>query len=106
MHALTLPALERRLSRKIETRKGIQLTPDELDLLVETGAYDTFRQAVAKFQREQCRQRSARSRSIKGGNSGSIAGKGGRPSKSSGTTPPESASEALARARLMSGRGG
>jgi hypothetical protein len=103
--AITLPALERRLSRKIETRKGIQLTAEELDLLVETGAYDTFRQAVAKFQREQCRQRSARSRSISGETSGSTRGRG-ETSKSSGTIPPESASEALARARLMSGRGG
>src|SRR3546814_1140449 len=49
----TLPDLDRRLSRRIETGKGIQLSPDDLDLLVSTGAYEIFRKDVVDPQREQ-----------------------------------------------------
>ena len=59
----SLTDLDRRLSRKLEARKGIQLTPDELDLLVTTGAYQAFRDAVATHQRDLCLQRSEASRS-------------------------------------------
>lgn len=100
----TLPDLDRRLSRKIEQGKAIQLTPEDLDLLVTTGAIDTFRRAVAEYQRNQCRERSARSRSISGGNSNSTRERVGRTSKSSGMIPPQGANEALARAQAMLGK--
>src|SRR3546814_20045964 len=100
----TLPDLDRRLSRRIETAKGIQLSPDDLDLLVSTGAYEIFRKAVVEHQREQCLQRSARSRSNSAANSLSIVARDDRISKSSGMTTTERASEALARARRISKR--
>jgi hypothetical protein len=43
--------LDRRLSRRIETGPGIQLSSDELDLLVASGAYAVFRAAAAEHQR-------------------------------------------------------
>ena len=101
----SLPDLDRRLSRKIETGKAINLTAEDLDLLVSTGAIDTFRAAVQKFQREQCRARSARNRSISGVDTPSIAGPTGITSKSSGMTNSESVSEARARALRLSGKG-
>ena len=101
---VTLPDLERRLSRKIEAHKGIQLTPEELDLLVLSGAYDVFRQAVAEYQRTQCLQRSARSRSISGEPSDSTAGPIEKTSKSFGTIANEDANEALALAQALTGK--
>ncbi|WP_370171399.1 hypothetical protein [Sphingobium abikonense] len=100
----SLPDLDRRLSRKIETGKAINLTAADLDLLVETGAIDTFRAAVQKYQREQCRVRSARSRSISGGDMPSIAARTGKTSKSSGMTNSESVNEAKARAAQILGK--
>ena len=50
----SLSDLDRRLSRRIDTGRGIQLTSDDLDLLVTTGAIQTFREAVAQYQREIC----------------------------------------------------
>lgn len=101
----TLPDLERRLSRRIESRRSIQLSPDDLDLLVATGAYDAFRKAVAEYQRKQCLERSARSRSISGGNTSSTRAKAGT-SKSSGTIQSADANEALQQVRAMLGKGG
>jgi len=100
----SLADLDRRLSRKIEGGKAIQLSADDLDLLVSTGAIDTFRAAVAEQMRDQCRSRNARSRSISGADTPSTEGMGGRTSKSSGTTKRESASEAKARLQAILGR--
>jgi hypothetical protein len=96
----SLADLDRRLSRKLESGKAIQLTPADLDLLVLTGAYGKFREAVVEEQQEQCRLRSVRSRSINGGISGSTPALA-EVTKSSGTMQSESASEALARAQAM-----
>lgn len=41
-----LPALYRRLSRKIETGKAIQLSPDDLALFVVVGAYEAVQRAA------------------------------------------------------------
>lgn len=98
----SLTDLDRRLSRKLEMRRGIQLTADDLDLLVTTGAYETFRRAVAEYQREVCLHRNEESRSITEGATASSGARTATPSKSSGTTQSESASEALARAHRMS----
>ena len=100
-----LPDLDRRLSRRIDQGKGIQLTPDDLNLLVASGAYDVLHKAAAEFQRNLCRDRHARAHSIRGANSPSTAGKGGAISKSSGTMKNDDVNEALALARMMSGKG-
>lgn len=97
----SLADLDRRMSKKIETGRGIQLSPEDLDLLVATGAYDAFRNAVAEHQRNQCLQRSARNRSTSAGIIGSTRGRTGQTSKSSGTTTSADASEALARAQAI-----
>jgi hypothetical protein len=97
---MTLADLDRRMSRKLEAGKGIQLTAAELDLLVATGAYAKFREAVTESQRDQCRARSARSRSISAASSGSTRAQGD-PSKSSGMTKSKSASEAHQRLRAI-----
>ena len=49
----SLADLDRRLSRKIEGRKTIQLTADDLDLWVVTGAYAIFAEA-AEFEANPC----------------------------------------------------
>lgn len=38
--------LDRRLSRHLELGRGIRLSPEELDLFVETGAYEVLRLAA------------------------------------------------------------
>lgn len=49
--------LERRLSRRIEEHKGIQLSAHDLDLFVISGAYEALRKAATDFQRQICEQR-------------------------------------------------
>lgn len=41
-----LPDLVRRLSRKIDAGKGIQLTPEDIDQLVASGAFDILQEAA------------------------------------------------------------
>jgi hypothetical protein len=100
----SLPDLDRRLSRKIETGKGIQLSPEDLDLFVSTGAYDTFRQAVAELQRKQCQQRNARSHSTSAASLPSTRGQDAT-SRSSGMTTNDSVNEAQARLHAIFSRG-
>jgi len=99
------PDLQRKFDKKIDERKTIQLSPEEIDLLVECGAYDKIVEAARDFRKKQCRERSARSRSISAVPSPSIQGQGGT-SKLSGTMKPPNGSEALARAQAMLGKGG
>ena len=98
--------LDRRLSRRIECEKAIQLTAADLALLVESGAIATFRHFVEKHQRDQCRARNVRSRSINGGATPSTGERTGRTSKSSGMTMIESANEALAQVHQTLGKAG
>jgi hypothetical protein len=49
--------LDRRLSRKIEGRKTIQLSPADLDMLVASGAIATFRAFVTEKQETEARER-------------------------------------------------
>jgi hypothetical protein len=93
----------RKLSRKIDQRKTVQLSPDELDLLVDCGAWEAICKAALEFQRNQCRERNARSRSISAATSPSTEGPTGPTLKLSGTTPNANASEALAQAQAMLG---
>jgi hypothetical protein len=62
-----LPNLGRRMSRKIETRRGLQLSPADLDLFVLSGAYEAFSNAVAAYQKAQCDERLLASQSTKTG---------------------------------------
>lgn len=100
---MSLSDLCRRLSRKIDAGKGTQLTAADLDLVVASGAWRTLNEACLSFEEEQCRARNARSRSISGGNSSSTLALVASSSKLSGTIPVESVSEALARARAITG---
>lgn len=88
--------LDRRLSKKIECGKSIQLTPADLDLLIASGAIDTFRQFVSEYQRAQCQKRNAPNRCTSAENSPSMPARAGT-TKSSGTTPNSDVSEAQAR---------
>ncbi|MGE6693314.1 hypothetical protein ACQKE8_12825 [Sphingobium limneticum] len=101
MNAPTPPDLLRRLSRRLEQGKGIQLSPNDLDLLVASGAYDMLTQAAADYQRNLCLQRSARSRSTSAETLRSTAAPAAPISKSSGTTRSDDASDPLARVRTM-----
>ncbi|MDV5823093.1 hypothetical protein [Sphingobium naphthae] len=101
MNAPTPPDLLRRLSRRLEQGKGIQLSPNDLDLLVASGAYDMLTQAAADYQRNLCLQRSARSRSISGEAMRSTGAPAEPTSKSSGTTRKDAGNDPLARARTM-----
>jgi hypothetical protein len=44
----SLPDLTRRMSRKIEAGRGIDLSGDDLDLLVSSGAYAVLTQAAIR----------------------------------------------------------
>ncbi|WP_294292850.1 hypothetical protein [uncultured Sphingomonas sp.] len=96
--------ISRRVSKKIDDRRGVQLSADDLDLLVAAGIIGKLGEAAAEEQRNQCLQRSARSRSISAETSSSTPVATGPISRSSGTMPPPDASEALQRARQITGR--
>lgn len=96
----SLADLDRRLSKKIEQRKAIQLTPRDLDFFIESGALDRFRQFVSDQQRAECQERNAQNRSISAANSPSTLDRA-ETTKSFGTTPNQSVSEAQARVRAM-----
>ena len=98
------PDLLRKLSRKLDQRRGVQLTPAELDLLVESGAYSALAQHATRFQERQCRDRSARSRSTSAAPLPSTPGPAAPTSKSSGTISPPDVNAALAQARAIAGR--
>jgi len=51
--------LQRKLEKKIDQRKTIQLSPDELDLMVECGAYDQLVRAALEFRKAEVRMRRA-----------------------------------------------
>jgi hypothetical protein len=96
-----LSTLQNRMSKKVQNARGMQLTAEELDLIVTCGAYQAICNAAIRQQEEQCRLRSAKSRSINGGNSGSIKTAAAAISKSSGMMTSGNESDELARARAM-----
>lgn len=53
----SLSDLFQRLSVRIEQGKGIQLSPDDLDILVATGAYAKLLDAFGEEQRKTAEQR-------------------------------------------------
>ncbi len=109
---LPLSDLDRRLSRAIEQGRGIRLSDADLDLLAASGAYDTLHTAAGEALREQAKCRDVQRRrgsisAVPTGWNGTDEGTGAYDppsSQSSGTIPPGRASEALQRAREMSGR--
>ena len=92
------PDLMRRLDRKLDIRRGLSLTYEDLELLVATGAYAKLQEAVREYRERQCLEHTARGPSTNGATSDSIPERGAT-SKSSGMTESESGSEALARAQ-------
>ena len=65
---MTAPPDLVRLSKRIDQNKGIQLSPEDLALIVQSGAYDAVVNHATKYQREQCQARDLKSRSISGEN--------------------------------------
>jgi hypothetical protein len=53
----TPPQLLRRLSRRIDQGKGIMLSPEELDILVISGAYEVLAAFATEHLKELARQR-------------------------------------------------
>jgi hypothetical protein len=97
----TIADIARKWSKKTDMGRGLVLDADDLDILNAMGIGKQIAEAAAEFQRDQCQKRVARNQSIPGESSGSSP----EPveiTKSSGTTPPESGKEALARARQSS----
>ena len=105
MDPASLFDLDRRLTRKIETEKSVQISPAELEWLVHSGAIDTFRAFVADQQRQLCNERRARRQSINAGISGSTGDQAAPTSKSSGTIARSDANEALRLAQAMTSKG-
>jgi hypothetical protein len=93
-----LPDIARHWSRQTDKGKGIRLEAGQMDLLNAIGVGELILKAAAEYQRNQCQQRAARSRSISGDPSASSQGQDGI-MKSSGTIPPPDANEQLQRAR-------
>ena len=52
-----LANLVHRMGRKIAIGRGMTLTPEDLNLIVVTGAYDKLQEANADYQREQAKAR-------------------------------------------------
>src|SRR3990167_1531625 len=96
-----LPDIARHWLSQTEKGKGIRLDADAMDILNAIGFGELLATEAAKYQREQCRNRSARNRSFRGESSGSTRAPA-EAMKSSGMTRIESGKEALARARQTS----
>lgn len=99
-----LLALHRKLSKKIESGRGIMLSADELNVFVAVGAFATLATAATEYQVKKCRERNARSRSINDAPSASNEARAGQSSKLSGPISIDAADEALAQARAICGR--
>src|SRR3546814_20692762 len=57
-----LLSLDRHLSRALETGRGIRLSPEEVDLVCATGAYDAIHRAAEPELRNQAKCRNAQRR--------------------------------------------
>ncbi|MBB4857211.1 hypothetical protein HNO88_000518 [Novosphingobium chloroacetimidivorans] len=55
--AANLLDLQRKFEKKIDERKTIQLSPEEMDLIVECGAYDEIVRAALEFRKAEVRTR-------------------------------------------------
>ena len=99
MTAPTPSALFRRVSKQLETGKGIRLSADELEVYASI-TLSVLAHAAAEYQREKCQRRNEQNHSTSVVNTNSTRALGGT-LKSFGTTPTPSGSAELARARKM-----
>ena len=98
--------LSRRFMRKTQIGKGMQLRPDDIDLLNAIGVGQMIAEAAAEAQRKQCQERDAHRRSTSVDRIPFTSVTGGKTSKSSGTTPQPDAKDRLRQARAMCGKRG
>lgn len=94
----TPPELMRRLDRKLDIRRGMSLSYDDLALLVASGAYAKLQDATREYQERQCLEHAAQNPSTSGAITPCTDGPA-ETSKSSGMIGSENGSEALARAQ-------
>lgn len=97
----SLPKIAGKWFRKTDIHKGIQLNPEEMDILNSIGVGQLIAEKLAEHQRALCLKRNAESQSINGGLSVSIDGQTVKTSKSPGMTQRPGGSEALARVQRM-----
>ena len=103
----TLIDLDRKVSRALETGRGITLSPEQLDALADIGLVERLAGAKAKILLEEARWRQTRAASINAEVSGStstVAPEGNLPAPtgiSSGMIRPAGTSAERARARAM-----
>ncbi|AHE57401.1 hypothetical protein [Sphingomonas sanxanigenens] len=101
--------LDRKVSRAMAMGRGISLRADQLDALASIGLIERLADAKATILKEQARCRQIRAGSISGEGSGSTSPEApaadppAANGTSGGTTPPQDASAARARARKMFG---
>lgn len=95
---LDLAGLLRRIDRKLDIRRGLTLSYDDLALIVASGAYAALQHANLQQLEMQCQKHVDRSRFTDEEISHSSHGMGGT-SKSSGMTETCDANAALARAQ-------
>lgn len=100
--------LSRRISRALETGRGIRFEADDMDVIAMLDGFATIERAASEALKEQARCRAQRKSFIDGGNTG-LHGTGNgtgvfevHTSQSAGTTISADGSEALARARAAS----
>ncbi|OWQ98359.1 hypothetical protein CDQ91_07650 [Sphingopyxis witflariensis] len=96
--------LMRKLSKKIDQRRSIQLSADDLDYFVASGAWDALCKSVLEYQRNQCQERSAQNRSTSAEITNSIDDQTARTLRSSGTTTRPDANVVLADVQAMFGK--
>jgi hypothetical protein len=90
--------LLRRIDRKLDIKRGLTLSYDDLALVVASGAYAALQRANLQQLEFQCQEHVARSHSIDEENTRSFREMDAT-LKSSGMTDSSDASEALARAQ-------
>ena len=101
--------LDRKVSRAMENRRGITLSPDQLDALASIGMVEKLACAKAEILVENARCRQTRAISTNAAGSGSalievlVVSPLAPDGTFGGTTPPPGTSGARARARVMFG---
>lgn len=100
--------LNRRISRALETGRGLRLEADDMDAIAMLDGFAAIEQAASEALKEQARCRAQRKSFIDGGNSGSLgtasgmAASAARILPSGGMTPSGDGNAALARAQAAS----
>jgi len=97
-------SLYRKLSKKLETGRGIQLSQHDLNILAEVGILERLAGLATDYQVRKCQERNARNRSISVASTAFVGEMTGQTSKSSGTMSKALANEVLAQAQAMLGK--